>query len=85
MAPELEDYWFEHRGSGWCQGTKVVSWKGWLVTGLYAGLLTAVALLLAERSLVGFFAIMALMTAAFLVLVASKTRGGLLGGWKGAD
>ena len=83
MAPELENYWFERRGSGWCQHTKVASWKGWLVTGLYAALLTAVALLLAERSLIGFFAIMILITAAFLVLVGAKTRGGLLGAWKG--
>lgn len=83
MAPELEDYWFERRGSGWCQHTKVVSWKGWLVTGLYSAILTAVALLLAERSLVGVVAAIVLITAVFLVLVAAKTRGGLLGGWKG--
>jgi len=79
MAPELEDYWFERRGAGWCSRTRTTSWKGWVLTGLYSAIVTAAALLLAERTIIGFVAILVVASTAFLLLVASKTRGGLWG------
>ena len=83
MAPELEDYWFEHRGSGWCRSTKAINWKGWLAVALYSATVAVTALFLAERTLLGFFAVLTLLTAGFLILASAKTRGGLLCGRTG--
>jgi hypothetical protein len=77
MAPELENYWFERKGR-WC-GAKPIGWQGRLLTALYTLTVTASAYLLIERTIVGGIVAVVLATAAFLMITAAKTRGGL--GW----
>lgn len=71
-----EAYWFEHKGRG-CNGT-AVTWQGWALTAVYTAVMVGAAALLVERSVLAMAAIMAASTAAYLLIVGRKTRGGLL-------
>ena len=68
--PAGDGYWFSGR---------TIRWQGWLMTAVYGSVATLAALLLAERTMVGFLAIMAVATALFLIVCHNKTRGGLSG------
>lgn len=71
-----DDYWFSGCASG-CGTGRTVRWQGWLLSAVYGSIATLAALLLAERTMVGFLAILAVATALFLIVCHSKTRGGL--------
>ncbi len=75
MAHELDNYWFAAKKSG-CGTGLPTAWQGWAVTALFALVMTGAALILPERSLVGFLAIAFGATASFLMVCAHKTEGG---------
>jgi hypothetical protein len=77
MATELEDYWFERTGGGWC--AKPTSWQGRVLTGLYTMVVTSAAWLLVDRSILGLGAVLLFTTVLFAWIVAVKSREGL--GW----
>ena len=77
MKKQLDDgYWFSGCASG-CGTGRTIKWQGWLLSAVYGSVVTLAALLLAERTMVGFLAIMAVGTTLFLIVCHHKTRGGL--------
>jgi len=75
MAHELDDHWFAAKREGFGSAMPT-AWQGWAVTALYALVMTGAALVLTERSLIGFLAIALAATASFLMVCAHKTEGG---------
>jgi len=75
MAHELDDHWFAAKESGYGSGLPT-AWQGWAVTALFVLVMTGAALILPERSLVGFIAIAFGATASFLMVCAHQTEGG---------
>ena len=71
-----DDYWFSGCASG-CGTGRTIRWQGWLLSAVYGSIVTLAALMLAERTMVGFLAIMAVATSVFLIVCHHKTRGGL--------
>jgi len=77
MKKRADDgYWFSGTASG-CGTGRTIAWQGWLLSAVYGSVVTLAALVLAERTMVGFLAIMAVATALFLIVCHNKTRGGL--------
>ena len=74
--------WFAPKRFGYGTGLPI-SWQGWLACLVYAATVTLAALLLAERTVTGFVAVMIVATAAFLYVCATKTRGGWKWRWPG--
>jgi hypothetical protein len=72
---EVDDAWFAARKSGRGPGMPD-AWQGWAVTALFVLVMTGAALIMPERSLVGFLAIAFGATASYLMVCAHKTEGG---------
>jgi hypothetical protein len=76
--------WFAPKRYGYGAGLPI-AWQGWALCAGYALLVTGAGLFLAERSPLGFTAIVLAATAALLVICARKTRGGWRWRWGGED
>jgi hypothetical protein len=76
------DYWFAAKRWGYGAGLPL-TWQGWLLSLAYCAGVTAAAWLLIERTIFGFVAVTIVATAAFLIVCASKTRGGWRWRWGG--
>ncbi len=79
MAREHENFWFAGTERG-CGTGRAISWQGWLLSAVY-GVVIAAGALLAERTILGFVAILIVATTVLLVVCNAKTRGGLRLGW----
>lgn len=76
MARETESYWFVGKAGGGGTG-RAITWQGWLVAIVYSLVVAVGALLLAERSPVGFVAMVVVATAVLLAICHAKTPGGI--------
>jgi hypothetical protein len=74
MKRDDEGHWF---AGGQCGTGAVISWQGWFVGSVYALVIWAAVLLLAERTMVGLAAVVIVATALLIVLLNHKTRGGI--------
>jgi len=84
MIPDDEDYWFAPKRYGYGTGLPL-TWQAWAATIGYCLVVTGAALLLAERSILGFVVITLAATGAFLLVCARKTRGGWHWRWGGKE
>ena len=71
--PKDQEYWFESIGYG---SGLPVSWQVWGLCAAYSLANVAAALLVAERSPIGFFAIVLSATVLFLAAGVRRLRGG---------
>jgi hypothetical protein len=78
MAHETDNYWFAG-SAGRCGTGRAVAWQGWLVSAIYGLVVTAAAIGLAERTVIGFVSVVLIATALLLVVCNAKTPGGLCG------
>lgn len=74
------DHWFAPKRCGYGAGAPL-TWQGWILTLAYVALVTGAGLAVLPVSVVGFVALMAGATAAFLLIAARKTEGGWR--WRG--
>jgi hypothetical protein len=75
MTGDEGDYWFAPKRYGYGAGLPL-TWQGWVLCLIYCTVVTLAAWLLAERTILGFTAIVVTATIAFLLVCARKTRGG---------
>ena len=80
MTGVADEAWFEPKRYGYGAGLPI-AWQGWVVTLAYALLVTGTAFGLLPQSILGFVAVTLAATAALLVIVARKTRGGWRWRW----
>ena len=78
-----EQAWFAPKRYGYGAGLPI-SWQGWLVCLVYAVVVTLAALLLPQRTILGFVAIMIVASALLIFVCAKKTRGGWHWRWGGS-
>ena len=84
MTTNDREHWFEPKSYGYGAGLPL-AWQGWLLCLAYCAVVTLAAWLLLERTIIGFVAIVVTATAAFLIVCASKTRGGWRWRWGEKD
>jgi len=77
------DYWFAPKRFGYGSGLPI-AWQGWALLGAYAAVV-ALATLLIFRTILGYCAIVAVATAALMLVARTKTRGGWRWRWGGED
>jgi hypothetical protein len=78
------DDWFAPKRYGYGAGLPL-TWQGWVLYLVYWATVTLAAWLLAERTILGFAAILVTATAAFILVCARKTRGGWHWRWGGRE
>jgi hypothetical protein len=76
MARETDNYWFAGHRDG-CGTGPAITWQGWLLSAIYGLVIAAAAIGLAERTVLGFVAIVIVATAVLLAICHAKTPGGL--------
>ena len=84
MTTNDREHWFEPKSYGHGAGLPL-TWQAWLLCLVYCAVVTLAAWLLVERTIIGFVAIVVTATAAFLIVCASKTRGGWRWRWGEKD
>jgi hypothetical protein len=75
--------WFAPKRYGYGAGLPI-SWQGWALLISYIVLLGAAGLLM-HRTIVGYFSIVAMLTAVLIVIAARTTRGGWRWRWGDPD
>ena len=75
--------WFAPKRYGYGAGLPI-SWQGWALLIGYIVLLAAAGLLM-HRTIVGYFSIVAMLTAVLIVIAARTTRGGWRWRWGDPD
>jgi hypothetical protein len=75
--------WFAPKRYGYGAGLPI-SWQGWALTSAFL-VLVGLAALLIRHSLVGYISVIAVLTAAFIVICARTTRGGWRWRWGEKD
>ena len=75
-----EQAWFAPKRYGFGAGLPI-AWQGWVITLVYCVAVTLSAWLILPHSILAFVAIVLGATAALLVIVARKTRGGWRWRW----
>jgi hypothetical protein len=75
--------WFAPKHYGYGSGFPI-SWQGWLVTLIFAGLIVGISVEFKDRPLV-IFALTVPATAVLLVIAARTTRGGWRWRWGGDE
>jgi len=75
--------WFAPKRFGYGAGLPI-SWQGWTLLLGYLGLI-AIACFLIPYTIIGYIAVVALLTAPFVTVVARTTRGGWRWRWGKED
>ena len=84
MTSSNGEHWFAPKRYGYGAGLPL-TWQAWLLCFVYCAAVTLAAWFLLPRTAIGFTAIVIVATIAFLIVSASRTRGGWRWRWGDKD